>query len=555
LAAVSGERRPALLAVDDDAAVLRAVQRDLRRRFGERFQVVGAGSGEEALGVVDRLKLRGQPVALVLSDQRMPGLEGIDVLVGVREREPLAKRVLLTGYADVQAAIRGINDAKLDAYLDKPWQEETLVETLEDLLAEWQAEHAAGAAGIRVVGHRFSERSHAVRDFLARNLVPYRALDAERDEEAKQLLAAAGLQDAELPVVVFEDGTAVPAAEPLTLADRLHGVSTAAAEELYDLVIVGGGPAGLASAVYGASEGLRTLLIEREAPGGQAGQSSRIENYLGFPTGLSGEQLTRRAAQQAERLGAELLRLREVEALEVAGSARVLRLTDGTALTAHAVILATGVAYRRLDARDVEALTGRGVYYGAARSEAPSCADEEVYVVGGANSAGQAAVYLSRFAKRVTVLYRGDALSRSMSRYLIDQIEAIPQITVRTHAEVVRAHGTDALEALDVRTPDGVETVPAASMFVFIGAQPGTAWLADAVARDPRGFVLTGAEAAAGEAPRPWPLAREPFLLETSVPGVFAAGDVRAESIKRVASGVGEGAMAVSFVHRYLGER
>jgi thioredoxin reductase (NADPH) len=554
-------RRPVLLAVDDDPGVGRAVQRDLRRRYGERFQVIGADSGQGALDVLDQLALRDQEVALLLADQRMPGMEGVDFLELAIERTPGAKRVLLTAYADTHAAIKAINDISLDHYLTKPWDppEEHLYPVLDDLLADWEAAVRAAEQqrGVRVIGHRFSQESHAIRDFLARNLVPYIWLDVERDAEAQVLLTASGCDGFRLPTVVFEDGSVMEVPTTLAVAEKV-GLETQASADFYDLVIVGGGPAGLAAAVYGASEGLETVLVEREAPGGQAGQSSRIENYLGFPTGLSGADLTHRANTQAQRLGAEVLTVREVAKVEARGPARVVTMADGTELSAHAVLIASGVSWRKLEVPGADALAGRGVYYGAARSEAVACSDEEVFVVGGANSAGQAAVHLAKFAAEVTILYRGNDLGKSMSRYLIDQIEAIANIRVRLGAQVTEVHGTDSVEAITI---NGTERAAGSSLFIFIGALPRTEWLDGAVARDERGFVLAGADVraaaelggAAAGAP-PWPLKREPYLLETSMPGVFVAGDVRHQSLKRVASAVGEGSMSVQFVHQYLGE-
>ena len=553
-------RRPALLTVDDDVGVARAVQRDLRRRYGETYQVVGADSGQAALDVLGQLKLRDQDVALLLVDQRMPQMEGVDFLERAIDVVPRAKRVLLTAYADTHAAIKSINDLALDHYLVKPWDppEEKLYPVIDDLLADWQASARAAEArdGVRVIGHRFSQGSHTVRDFLARNLVPYRWVDVERDPEGERLLKAAGATGERLPVVVFPDGSWLEVPETLQVAEKV-GLSTTAKGDFYDLVIVGGGPAGLAAAVYGASEGLSTVMVEREAPGGQAGQSSRIENYLGFPTGLSGEDLARRASTQALRFGAEVLSVRDVEGLEARGPARVVRLGDGHELTAHAVLIATGVAWRRLDVPGETELRGKGIYYGAARSEAQACEREDVLVVGGANSAGQAAVELAKVARRVTILYRGDSLATSMSSYLIDQIAELDTIEVRTGTQVTAAHGADQLEAVTLATPEGEGRLEASSMFIFIGAQPGTEWLDGVVARDRRGFVYSGRDAltAAGNGSGPrWAEDRDPYLLETSQPGVFVAGDVRHQSIKRVASAVGEGSMSVQFVHQYLGE-
>ena len=548
--------KPALITVDDDPGVARAVQRDLRRRYGERFRVLSAQSGEQALEVIDQLEVRGEPVALLVADQRMPHMDGVAFLERAIPRVPDAKRVLLTAYADTQAAIKAINDVSLDHYLLKPWDppEQELYPVVDDLLADWQARRLGREEGVRVVGHRWSRDSHRVKDFLARNQVPYRWLDVERDPDARRLLEAAGATGARLPVLAFDDGEVLEVPGNLELAEKV-GLTTRAELPFYDLVIVGAGPSGLAAAVYGASEGLKTLLLDREAPGGQAGQSSRIENYLGFPSGLSGADLTRRASAQAQRFGAELLSVREAAGIDARGPARVVRLDDGGELAAHAVLVATGVSYRRLELPGAEELTGRGVYYGAARTEAMSCADEDVYVVGGANSAGQAAMFLSGFARRVVVLSRGEALAASMSHYLIDQIEATPNIEVRVRAQVTACHGDGHLEAITLTADGREERHPASSLFIFIGASPRTAWLGDAVARDERGFVLTGPDLRNrdGRPPR-WPLGRDPFLLETTLPGVFAAGDVRHQSIKRVASAVGEGSMAVQFVHQYIGE-
>ena len=553
--------RPILLAVDDDPAVARAVNRDLRRHYGARYRVLSTASGQEALNALEEITRRGEPVALLLADQRMPQMTGVEFMAEARALAPDARRVLLTAYADSQAAIDAINRVGLDRYLMKPWDppEEQLYPALDDLLAAWHATRPAADDGLRVIGHRFSRASHELRDFLARNLVPFRYVDVERDAaRAAPLLAAAGLDGDEpegLPLVLLEDGEALRAPDVAEVARRV-GISRPATRDLYDLVVVGGGPAGLAAAVYGASEGLATALVERVATGGQAGQSSRIENYLGFPGGLSGAELTDRATQQARKFGAEMLLVRDVEGLEARDGTHVLRLGDGSELAAHAVVVATGVEYRRLEAPGVDELTGRGIYYGASRSEGQSCADEHVVVIGGANSAGQAAMYFSQFARQVTILYRGDSLAKSMSHYLVQQIAEQPNIVVRTNAELTAAHGTDRLEAIDVGIDRGAssERLDASSVFVFIGAAPQTDWLGDAVARDARGFVLTGGEAAAvaGRGPAPWPLERPPFELETSAPGVFAAGDVRSESIKRCASAVGEGSMAVQFVHRYL---
>jgi thioredoxin reductase (NADPH) len=544
------ERRPAIVAVDDEPAVLAAVARDLRRGFGERYRILRADSGATALDVLTELRTRGDQVALLIADQRMPGMAGTDYLVQARTIVPDAKRVLLTAYADTEAAIAAINDVALDYYLLKPWDppEEQLFPIVEDLLTTWEAGAALEAGGVRVIGHRFSKDSHDLRDFLARNRVPALWLDVERDGEARELLRVAGVEADRLPVALLEDGAVLERPTILELAERL-GVAGQPAQDHYDLVIVGGGPAGLAAAVYGASEGLRTVMVEREAPGGQAGQSSRIENYLGFPTGLSGSDLARRATDQARRLGAELLTVQDVVGLRAEGAGRFVDLSGGGTLSANCVLVASGVSYRQLDAPGFADLTGAGVYYGAAMTEARSCAEQHVVVIGGANSAGQAAVYFADYAGRVTMLVRGPSLERSMSHYLIEQLSTRPNVTVRTETSAIAAEGEDGrLRRLRVRGPGGEEVLEVDACFVFIGASPRTDWLEGVVARDERGFILAGPDVS-GDG---WPLKRDPFLLETSVPGVFVAGDVRARSIKRVASAVGEGSMAVSLVHQYL---
>jgi thioredoxin reductase (NADPH) len=538
------------LAVDDEPAVLAAVARDLRRGFGERYRILRAGSGAEALELLGELRKRGDQVALLIADQRMPGMSGTDYLVQARTIVPEAKRVLLTAYADTEAAIAAINDVALDYYLLKPWDppEEQLFPVVEDLLATWEAGAALEAGGVRVIGHRFSKDSHDLRDFLARNRVPARWLDVERDGEARELLKVAGVEDNRLPVALLEDGAVLERPTVLELAERL-GVAGQPAQDHYDLVIVGGGPAGLAAAVYGASEGLRTVMVEREAPGGQAGQSSRIENYLGFPSGLSGSDLARRATDQARRLGAELLTVRDVTALKAEGSGRVVELSGGGTLSANCVLIASGVSYRQLDTPGFPELAGAGIYYGAALTEARACRDQHVVVIGGANSAGQAAVYFSGYAGAVTMLVRGPSLEKSMSHYLIEQIAQLPNVDVRNNTQAIGAEGEDGhLRRLRVRGPDGESVLDADACFVFIGASPRTDWLDGVLARDDRGFILAGLDVRADG----WPLKRDPYLLETSVPGVFVAGDVRARSIKRVASAVGEGSMAVSLVHQYL---
>jgi thioredoxin reductase (NADPH) len=552
--------KPAILTVDDDAEVLHAVERDLRRKYAADYRVLRAESGAAAMEIVRELKVRNDPVALFLVDQRMPGLSGVEFLEQARTLYPDAKRALLTAYADTDAAIRAINEAGVNHYLLKPWDppEENLYPVLDDLLDDWRADFRPPFEGIRVLGNRWSPASHNVKDFLARNHVPYQWLDieaVESDAEVKRLVES--LNDEErklLPLVIFPDGTRLPEPSPADVAARV-GLSTRASEEFYDLVIVGGGPAGLAAAVYGASEGLKTVMIEREAPGGQAGMSSRIENYLGFPSGLSGADLARRAVVQARRFGVEILSPQEARAARAEGPYRFVRLADDTEISCHALLVATGVQWRTLDVPGVERLTGAGVYYGAAMTEAISCKDEDVYVVGGANSAGQSAMYFSRYARRVVMIVRGRSLADSMSQYLIDQIKRTPNIQVEFNSSVVEAHGEGHLEAVSIRCAESGETnlVPANYLFILIGATPHTDWLGSVVERDERGFIPTGPDLLRdGKRPRGWTPERDPYLLETSVPGIFAVGDVRKGSVKRVASGVGEGSVAVSFIHQYL---
>ncbi|GAA2796703.1 FAD-dependent oxidoreductase [Kitasatospora paracochleata] len=555
MAEATDEARTVILTVDDDPAVSRAVARDLRRRYGEDYRVVRAESGAAALEALRVLKLRGTPVAVILADYRMPQMNGIEFLEAALDLFPAARRILLTAYADTNAAIDAINVVDLDHYLLKPWEppEEKLYPVVDDLLETWRAGAARAVDVTKVVGHRWSARSSRIREFLARNQVPYRWYSSE-EPEGRRLLAAAGQDGLRLPLVVTPDGTALVEPAERDLADHV-GLSTTPEADFYDLVVVGGGPAGLAAAVYGASEGLRTVLVEREATGGQAGQSSRIENYLGFPDGVSGAQLTDRARRQATKFGAELLTACTVTGLDVKGAARVLRFSDGSAVSAHTVILATGVSYRQLDVPGAAGLTGRGVYYGSALTEAAACQGQEVHIVGGANSAGQAAMFLSRTARKVTLLVRAPKLATSMSYYLLQRVQDAPTITVLTDTVVEAAHGKEHLEGLTLRNrvTGSSETVDAQWMYVFIGAAPLTDWLDGTVLRDPRGFVLTGPDLTTdGRPPAGWPLDRPPYHLETNVPGVFAAGDVRAESAKRVASAVGEGAMAVMLAHRYL---
>ncbi len=554
--------KPVIMTVDDDPGVSRSVARDLRRRYGHSYRVVRADTAADGMASVRELRLRGDDVAAILADYRMPQMNGVEFLEQAMDLYPYARRVLLTAYADTEAAIQAINVVDLDHYMLKPWDppEEKFYPVLDAQLDAWQRTDRRESDELRVVGARWSAPSYEVRDFLSRNQVPYRWMLADSPEGAELLAAAqekaagekAAVSPARLPLVITGDGTKLVAPSLSELAQAV-GLSTAPATDFYDLIVIGGGPGGLGAAVYGASEGLRTVMVEQHASGGQAGQSSRIENYLGFPDGVSGAQLADRARRQAAKFGAEILTARTVTSLEVKGRARVVGFADGGSIAAHTVILATGVSYRRLNAPGLEDFIGSGCYYGAALTEAPECANCEVYIVGAANSAGQGAVYLSGYASKVHLIVRGEGLERTMSHYLIEQISRIPNIEVHTETEVVGAEGEGHMERITLKGPEGERTVEAEWLFVFIGAQPITDWLGDTIERDARGFVLTGPDLTADEnRPRNWPLRREPYHLETNVPGVFAAGDVRADSIKRVASAVGEGAMAVALVHRYL---
>ena len=547
--------QPTILTVDDDPSVSRAIARDLRRRYGAEYRILRASSAAEALDALREIKLRGGRVAVLLADYRMPQMNGIEFLEQAMDLFPRARRALLTAYADTDAAIQAINVVDVDHYLLKPWDppEEKLYPVIDSLIEAWQATGDREVEDIRVVGHRWSEPSFQIRDFLARNLVPYRWLAAD-DPEGRRLLEAAGVGPEAIPLVVTADGRALAQPSSAEIAEAA-GLSIAPNRDFYDLIIVGGGPAGLGAAVYGASEGLKTLLVERQAVGGQAGQSSRIENYLGFPDGISGAQLTDRARRQAGKFEAEVLNTREVTGLRTDGSARTLTFDDGGEVSAHSIVLATGVAYRPLIAQGIAELTGSGVYYGSASTEGPLCKGTDVYIIGGANSAGQAALFFSRYASTVTLLVRGDSLEASMSYYLIQQLNGIDNVRVRTRCEVISAHGEGHLQAITICDgKNGRETtVECGYLFVFIGAEPRTDWLGTAVARDEKGFVYTGPDLLRnGTRPPGWDRDRDPFYLECSVPGIFAAGDVRANSVKRVASAVGEGAMAVTLVHRYL---
>jgi thioredoxin reductase (NADPH) len=551
--------KPVILTVDDDPDVLRAIERDLKKHYEEHYRVLRADSGKAALDLLARLQRRNESVALLLVDHRMPQMNGVEMLQEAIKLYPNAKRTLLTAYADTDAAIKAINDVHLHHYLLKPWDppEQHLFPVLDDLLNDWFAGFRPPFEGIRVLGTRWSPQSYEVRNFLARNQVPYQWLDADaadRDQEVERLMESIAPEEIKLPVVMFPDGTCVSEPETQELADRL-GLRTRANLEFYDLAIVGGGPAGLAAAVYGASEGLKTVMVEREAPGGQAALSSRIENYLGFPSGLTGGDLTRRAVAQARRFGVEIVSPREATALRVDGPYRYLRLNDGTELSCHAMLLATGVQWRKLDIPGMDRLQGAGVYYGGTATEAISCRDEDVYIVGGANSAGQAAMFFSTYAKRVVMLVRGESLGATMSQYLIEQIQTMPNIHIEFRSRVAEVHGEHHLESVSIacdQTGD-VSRVPTNSLFVFIGAEPRTDWLDGTVERNERGFILTGPDLLkSGKRPKGWMLERDPSLLETNIPGVFAVGDVRFGSVKRVASGVGEGSVAIQFVHQYL---
>jgi thioredoxin reductase (NADPH) len=551
--------KPVLLTVDDDPEVLRAIERDLRSRYADRYRIMRANSGSAGLATLRELKARNNPVALLLADQRMPQMDGVGFLSEATEIHPLAKRALLTAYADTNAAIDAINEARVHYYFMKPWDppEEKLFPALDDLLHDWTSTFRPPYEGIRVLGTRWSNRSYEMRDFLARNQVPYQWIDvelAQSDPEVRSLIASLGPEAETLPLILFPDGARLAEPPLPAVADKI-GLRTHAQTNFYDLAIVGGGPAGLAAAVYGASEGLRTVIIEREAPGGQAGLSSRIENYLGFPSGLTGGDLTRRAVAQAKRFGVEILSPQEATGIRVDGPYRYLKLSDGSEISCHVLLLAMGVQWRTLDIPGIDKLRGAGVYYGGGTSEAISCKGETVYVIGGANSAGQAAMHFSKFTEKVIMLIRGASLSSTMSHYLIEQIQNTPNIEVWTRTSVVAVHGESRLTGITVQcSPSGdTKELPASSLFIFIGAQPRTQWLGSLIERDDHGFILSGPDLIRdGKRPQSWTLDRDPSLLETSVPGVFAVGDVRHGSVKRVASGVGEGAVVVQFMHQYL---
>ena len=551
--------KPVLLTVDDDPEVLRGIERDLRSRYADRYRVMRANSGGAAITTLRELKARNNPVALLLADQRMPQMDGVGFLSEAMELHPLAKRALLTAYADTSAAIDAINEARIHYYFMKPWDppEEKLYPALDDLLHDWTSTFRPPYEGIRILGTRWSNRSYELRDFLARNQVPYQWLDvelAESDPEVRGLVNSLGPEAQTLPLILFPDGARLAEPPLPTVADKI-GLRTHAQTNFYDLAIVGGGPAGLAAAVYGASEGLHTVIIEREAPGGQAGLSSRIENYLGFPSGLTGGDLARRAVAQAKRFGVEILSPQEVVGLRTEGPYRYLKLADASEISCHVLLLAMGVQWRTLDVPGIDRFQGAGVYYGGGTSEAIACKGETVYVIGGANSAGQAAMHFSKFAEKVVMLVRGNSLAATMSHYLIEQIEKTPKIEVWTQTSVVGVHGEGRLTGITVLcSPSGdTKELPASSLFIFIGALPRTEWLGNVVERDDRGFILSGPDLIRdGKKPASWTLSRDPSLLETSVPGIFVVGDVRHGSVKRVASGVGEGAVVVQFMHQYL---
>ncbi len=551
--------KPTLLTVDDDPNVLKAIERDLRAHYGENYRVLRADSGDAGLKILRELRVRNDAVALLLADQRMPHMDGIGFLNEAKQIYPDAKRALLTAYADTSAAINAINEVNINYFFLKPWDppSQHLYPVIDDLLEDWTASYRPPYEGIRVLGTRWSSRAYEVRDFLARNHVPYQWIDVElssEDPEVKQLIASIGDDLANLPLTLFPDGTRMFQSTSAELAEKI-GLRTRAETQFYDLAIIGGGPGGLAAAVYGASEGLKTVMIDREAPGGQAGLSSRIENYLGFPAGLSGGDLARRAVMQAQRFGVEIIAPQEVVELRVEGPYRILKLGNGSELSCHAALIATGVQWRRLEVPGIDRLQGAGIYYGGGTQEAMSYKGETVYVVGGANSAGQAALNFAQFAEKVVMLVRGDSLAATMSRYLIDQIEKTPSIQLWCHGEVIEVYGETHLEEISVQCTDtnSVERVPASAMFIYIGALPRTDWLGKTVVRDDRGFVMAGPDLLKdGKRPPGWNLDRAPFLLESSVPGVFVVGDVRHGSIKRVASAVGEGAIAVQFIHRYM---
>ncbi|MDT3401517.1 FAD-dependent oxidoreductase [Mucilaginibacter terrae] len=549
--------RPIIFAIDDDPQVLRALNRDLRSQYGKEYKVMSTESANEALETLVEMKNAGDVIAIFISDQRMPEMPGVDFLQKAVKIYPDAKRVLLTAYSDTDAAIKAINDVQLDYYLMKPWDppEEKLYPVVNDLLNDWQSHYIPAFKGIKLIGFQFSPQSHIIKDYLGSNLIPYQWLDIERNEEAKTLFAANNLCNDQLPTVIYEDGAFEARPTINNIAEKL-GISAALSNEIYDVVIIGAGPAGLAASVYGASEGLRTLLIERKAPGGQAGSSSRIENYLGFPAGLSGSDLTHRAITQAKRLGAEFLSPRSVQNIQERDGYKYIILEDGSEIISRSIVITTGVDYRKLEVKGVDQFTGAGVYYGAAITEASACKDKQVYIIGGGNSAGQAAMYLSKFAQKVNIVIRREDLTATMSAYLIEQIAGTPNIEVLAFTEVIEARGENSLKELTIINVNTKETkdVEASALYIFIGAKPYTEWVQMGIIKS-KGFIETGRDLTGyDEFNKQWKLKRDPFLLETSCPGIFAAGDVRAGAMNRVASAVGEGSMAISFVHKYLAE-
>ena len=548
--------KPGILTLDDDGNVLRAVERDLKIKYGADYRILRANSGEAALDILAEMKKRGDEFALFLVDQRMPEMSGVEFLNKAKEIFPEARKVLLTAYADTDAAIKAINDVQIDYYLLKPWDppEDKLFPVISDLLYDWEATRLPIFQGIRLIGYQWSPKSHEIKDFLTRNNIPYQWINFEDNPDGEKLLKMTEKGIDDLPVLIFEDGSVLSQPTTTDVAEKV-GLQTSAEDLLYDFVIIGAGPAGLAASVYGASEGLKTLIIEKEAPGGQAGMSSRIENYLGFPNGLSGNELARRAVTQAKRFGVEILAAQEVQKLKADGPLRTIKLKNGKKINSRSVLIATGVSYRKLEAKGIHELTGAGIYYGAAMSEGESIRGEQVFIVGGANSAGQAAMYFSRYANTVTMVVRGESLSSSMSQYLIDQIKGTKNINLITNAEIIEAKGDTRLEKLIISLNNGATTkiYNACALFIFIGASPNTAWLGKSILLDQNGFILSGLDLLNNPEHTPFHLHfRPPFMLETSVPGVFVAGDVRHGSVKRVASSVGEGSMAVMYVHQYL---
>ena len=549
--------QPIIFVVDDDQQVLRAISRDLKNHYRENYRVLSTASANEALESLLELKNKGEIVALFLSDQRMPEMEGVDFLCKTTSFFPEAKRVLLTAYADTDAAIKAINEVKLDYYLTKPWDppEEKLYPILTDLLDDWQGNYRPDFKGIKVIGYQFSPKSHDIKEFLSGYLVPYMWLDANSDE-AKKLSQLNKLDAKDLPAIIFADGTLLKTPTVTDIATKI-GLSQSAKNELYDVVIIGAGPAGLAASVYGASEGLKTLLIERKAPGGQAGTSSRIENYLGFPAGLSGADLTRRAITQSTRFGTDFLTPKSVKEIKLKDNYKTIVMEDGTEVVSKSVVITTGVDYRQLTTPGIEKFAGAGIYYGAAMTEAASCKDATVYIVGGGNSAGQGAMYLSKFARQVFIMIRKESLAATMSSYLIDQIDGVSNITLLPCSEIIEAKGENRLQQLVIKNLDNgeIRTEESDALYIFIGAKPFTEWLGKDVIKNDKGFVETGRDLNnCPDFSKMWKGNRDPYLLETSIPGIFAAGDVRAGAMNRVASAVGEGSMAISFVHKYLNE-